>query len=225
MKRVALMRRTSAMGLVALLLAAGAAAAQDIPGYPEHVTAYDPREVAMLPPFCPHTQLFRDRVPGGNDPDAIQRWQSVFGNMYLHMHHYCWGLMHMHRAKVLARDERVRRFNFASAIGEFDYVIERARPDFVLLPEILTKRGEALLGLGRAAQAMAEFERAIELKPDYWPPYAQIADHHNSQGDRERARAILQAGLNRSPDAKALRRRLIELDEPPARPSVGRGSR
>lgn len=226
MKLVTVMRRASSAGLVSLLLAAGVpAAAQGIPGYPDSVTEYDPREVAMLPAFCPHTQLFRERVPGGNDPEAIRRWHAAMGDTFLAMHHYCWGLMHMHRARVLARDEQVRRFNYASAIGEFDYVIRHARPDFVLLPEILTKRGEALLGLGRAAAAITEFERAIELKPDYWPPYAQIADYHQSQGDREKARAILQAGLEHAPDAKALRRRLIELDEPSARSPVGRGSR
>ncbi|HXF47558.1 MAG TPA: hypothetical protein VNK91_15715 [Burkholderiaceae bacterium] len=226
MNQISRLQRASAVCFVPLLLAAPApSVGQGIPGYPEHVTEYDPREVAMLPRFCPHTQLFRERVPGGNDPEAIRRWHAAMGDIFLAMHHYCWGLMHMHRAKVLARDSQVRRFNFASAINEFDYVLRQARPDFALLPEILTKRGEALLGLGRAALALGEFERAIELKPDYWPPYAQIADYHKSQGDREKARAILQAGLKHAPGTKGLQRRLQELDEPPAQMPTGRSSK
>ncbi|GAB4466149.1 MAG: hypothetical protein OHK0044_05640 [Burkholderiaceae bacterium] len=215
--------RAFATGTFSLLLfATMPAAGQGIPGYPEHVTAYDPREVALLPRFCGHTQLFRDQVPGGSDREAIRRWQAALGDMYLHMHHYCWGLMHLNRAKILARDAQVRGFNYASAINEFDYVLQRARPDFALLPEILTKRGEALLGLGKAAQAIAEFERAIELKPDYWPAYAQMAEHHQRQGDRDKARRILQAGLKNAPDAKGLQRRLKELEEPPAQDPTAR---
>jgi tetratricopeptide (TPR) repeat protein len=218
MNFVVVLHRALATALVPLLLAAGApAAAQSIPGYPEQVTDYDPREVAMLPRFCPHTQLFRERVPGGNDPEAIRRWHAAMGDTFLHMHHYCWGLMHLHRAKVLARDAQTRRFHYGSAVGEFDYVIQRARQDFVLLPEILTKRGEALIGLGRAALALAEFERAIELKADYWPPYAHISDYHKGNGDTKRAREILEAGLARAPQAKGLQRRLEELDDQSAK--------
>jgi tetratricopeptide (TPR) repeat protein len=199
-----------------LLAFAGTALSQDIPGYPEHVTAYDPREVALLPKYCIHTQLFRDNVPGGNDQAEIRRWYAVMGETFHHMHHYCWGLMKLHRAKALARDARVRSFNYASAIDEFDYVLKQAKPNFVLLPEILVRRGEALLGLGRHAQALAEFERAIELKPDYWPAYAQISDHYKSVGELAKARQALEDGLQHAPDAKGLRRRLQELEERPA---------
>jgi hypothetical protein len=203
-------------GASALLVVMQPASAQDIPGYPPQVTAYDPREVALLPRYCIYTQLFREHVPGGSDQAEIRRWQAAMGDIFQAMHHYCWGLMHLHRAKVLARDAQVRSFNYASAINEFDYVLKQAKPGFVLLPEILVRRGEALLGLGRHAQALAEFERAIELKPDYWPAYAQISDHYKSVGELAKARQALEDGLQHAPDAKGLRRRLQELEEPPA---------
>lgn len=212
MRVVLVLYRVTIGILVPFLLAACApAGAQGIPGYPEHVTDYDPREVVMLPDYCKYTQLFRDRVPGGNDREMIRRWHSTMGDVFIHMHHYCWGLMHLYRAKVLARDAQSRGFHYDSAVREFDYIMERTPKDFALLPEMLTKKGEALLGLGKAVLAMAEFERAIELKPDYWPPYAHIADHRRSTGDYVKAREILQAGLARSPGAKPLQRRLDEL--------------
>lgn len=199
--------------LTVLLAIPGVAPAQaPIPGYPDFVTEYDPREVAQLPPYCKHTQLFRERVPGGNDPQQIEYWKNLMGPPYEAMHHYCWGLMKLHRATVLARDATARRFYFGSAIGEFDYVLRYVRPDFAMLPEILTKRGEALLGLDRAAQAIAEFERAIESKPDYWPPYARLSDYYRSIGDLTAAKHVLERGLARSPNAQALLRRLKELD-------------
>lgn len=212
MNFVVVLPRALASGLVPMLLAACApVAAQGIPGYPEHVTEYDPREVVMLPEYCKYTQLFRDRVPGGNDREMIQRWHATMGDVFIHMHHYCWGLMHLHRAKVLARDAQARGFNYDSAVREFDYIMERTSRDFPLLPEMLTKKGEALLGRGKAALALAEFERAIELKPDYWPPYALISDHYRANGDLVKARQILEEGLKRSPGVKGLQRRLKEL--------------
>ena len=47
----------------------GSAQAQQIQGYPS-LDAYDVREVAMLPRFCPYTQRFRLTVPGGSNAGA-----------------------------------------------------------------------------------------------------------------------------------------------------------
>jgi hypothetical protein len=189
------------------------ARAQEIPGYPTNFDAYDPREVAMLPAYCPYTQLFRARVPGGNDPDQIAHWQSVFGDTFLHLHHYCWGLMKTNRAVLLARDKGVREFYLRNSLPEFDYVIERSPPTFILLPEILTKKGENLVRLGRGPIAIVEFQRAAELKPDYWPPYAQMSDYYKSIGDKSKARQTVERGLSFSPEAPALTRRLAELSQ------------
>jgi tetratricopeptide (TPR) repeat protein len=215
MSTTRLVRRlaASALAVCALLLVARTATGGDIPGYPQLVTGYDPREVAMLPKYCIYTQLFRDNVPGGNNPAEIQRWHAIMGDIFIHMHHYCYGLMYLNRATLLARSAEIRGYNFNNAIMEFDYVLARAPKDFVLLPEILTKKGEVMLRQGRAPLAMTEFERAIEIKPDYWPPYAQMSDHYASIGDKEKAREILQRGLAQVPGATALQRRLRELDD------------
>lgn len=207
-------RRVASLLLV-LLLSAGAASAQEIPGYPSSVTAYDRREVAMLPSYCPYTQLFRDHVPGGNNLEMIRNLTARLGSIFNDLHHYCYGLMKMNRAVLLARDATTKRFYLNDAVGEYDYMIQRAKPDFVLLPEIHTKKGEALVHLSRGALAVFEFERAIELKPDYWPPYARLADYYKDLGQRQRARETLEAGLKAAPDTQALRRRLAELDAAP----------
>ena len=67
------------------------------------------------------------------------------------MHHYCWGLMKLNRALYLARTEQARSFYFRDAILEFDYVLERSPENFILRPEILTKKGQSLIRLGRGA--------------------------------------------------------------------------
>jgi hypothetical protein len=214
MKTLRLVRGISRTILaVGVILVGVPAFAAGAPGYPDDVREYDAREVALLPPYCAHTQSFRDRLPGGRNPDEIKRWGSIMGEETFNgMHHYCWGLMKTNRALFLARDQRFRRFYLEDAIGEFDYVIRIAPPDFVLLPEILTKKGENLIRLGQAPLAIPELQRAIELKPDYWPPYAAISDSYKGTGDLNKAREVLEKGLSASPDAKALQRRLAELD-------------
>lgn len=202
--------RAGAMALC--LLAAGAFVARaEIPGYPSTVEGYDSREVALLPAYCKHTQLFRTHVPGGNNQDEISRWSAQMGPAFQAMHHYCWGLMKTNRAMLLAKSPQDRQFYLSSSIGEFDYVLERAQPGFVLLPEIYTRKGENLIRLGRSGPAIEALEKAIELKADYWPPYAHLSDFYKSTGNTAKARDILGKGLALVPDAKGLRRRLAEL--------------
>ena len=175
---------------------------------------YDPQSVAMLPPYCKYTQAFRGNVPGGNNPAEIERWTTIMGGTFNHMHHYCWGLMRTNRALYFGRTNQDRIRNLNSSIREFDYVIRNATSNFVLLPEIFTKKGENLIRLGRGPLGILELQRAIELKPDYWPPYAYLSDYYKEMGDRARAREWLEKGLSTSPNTKALMRRLAELDGP-----------
>jgi tetratricopeptide (TPR) repeat protein len=182
---------------------------------PMHLEAqriYEPREVAMLPAYCKYTQNFRERVPGGNNPAEIERWTTLMGSTFIHMHHYCWGLMNTNRALYLARTKRDRMFDLNNSILEFDYVIRNATPNFVMLPEILTKKGENLIRLGRSPHGMLELRRAIDLKPDYWPPYAYLSDYYKEIGDLAQAREWLEKGLSVTPDVKALKSRLAKLE-------------
>ena len=205
--------------LVTIMARAGTG---DIVGYPAHVEAYDPREVALLPRYCTYTQLFRDHVPGGKDKAAIDSWYARLGPTFHQLHHFCWGMMQTNRAMLLATDRDTREFYLAAANTNFDYVIERSPPEFILLPEILARKGENLIRLGRGQLALVELQRAAELKPDYWPPYAYMSDYYRESGDRARAREVLEAGLQRIPESQALRTRLAELD---SKPKTKKGTR
>ena len=176
------------------------------------IQAFDPREIRLLPPFCINTDTFRDRIPGGRNSTLIEQWHAQMGPTFIYMHHYCYGLMKTNRATLFALDQATRTFYLRDAVAEFDFVIARAAPDFYLLPEILTRKGENLIRLGLGEAGLLDLERAIELKRDYWPAYAHISDFHKSKGDLRAARQWLQQGLAESPDSKGLLRRLAELD-------------
>lgn len=188
------------------------------PGYPDSPYAGDPREMAMVPRYCIYTQSFRDVVPGGANQAEINRWSSVMGVTFIHMHHYCAGLIVTNRAILLSRTPADRQFHLNSSIVEFDYVIQRAPQDFIVLPEILTKKGENMIRLGRAHLGIVELQRAIDLKPDYWPPYVQLSDYYKGTGDFQKAREHLENALSYSPDAQAVKRRLAELNGVKAKP-------
>lgn len=207
---------------LALLLGGVQACAQGIPGYPDTVEGYDPREIGMLPRYCIYTQVFRDRVAGGNNRQMIDSWYAQMGQVFHTMHHYCYGLMKTNRAVYLAQNETTRRFYLLDSLTEFDFVIQRAPADFVLLPEILAKKGENLIRLGKGSVGLLELERAIELNPGYWPPYAHLGDYYKSLGDLKTARDWLERGLAQAPDATGLKRRLSELDAPEGRPKSKR---
>ena len=175
---------------------------------------FDPKQLAMLPPYCKYTQVYRQNVPGGNDPHQIERWSSVLGpENFIHMHHYCFGLESTNRALYFSSTKLDRDRELTTSVREFDYVVERVAPDFALLPEILTRRGENLLRLGNAPQGVVDLDRAIALKPDHWPPYAALSDYFKALGDLASAREWVEKGLSAAPGTKALQRRLTELDK------------
>jgi len=175
-------------------------------------------DTSMLPPYCKYTQLYRDQVRGGGDAEQIARWNSILGaGNFWHLHHYCFGLEHSNQALYSSRTKQERDSQLAQSVTEFRYVLERVAPDFALVPEILTRKGENLLRLGNGPEGVADLHRAIELKPDYWPPYAALSDYHRTLGEFEAARTWAQRGLSAAPGTKALQRRLAELDNPKAR--------
>lgn len=173
---------------------------------------YQPRDTALLPAYCKYTQDFRERVPGGNNVAEIERLTALMGGVFIHMHHYCYGLVATNRATFFSRTPQERAQYLNTSLNEFDYVIQRAPPDFALLPEILTKKGENLIRLERGPQGLLDLQRAIEIKADYWPPYAAISDYFKETSQIAKAREWLEKGLSAAPDAKALVRRLADLD-------------
>lgn len=181
-----------------------------------------PAAYALLPPYCRSTGY--TAVPGGRNPAEVKRWGGLMGPSFAHMHHYCWALFAVNRA-IVAPTAQERQSLLGRSIGDFSYVIENAAKDFVLLPEIHTKRGESLLQIGNAGRAIADFMRAIELKADYWPPYVQLSDHFKKIGDLPQAREWAEKGLSLVPTSRTLQERIAELEEAKTKSAKGVSSR
>src|SRR5690606_30263409 len=113
----------------------------------------------------------------------------------------------------IAQTKQERISWLTSSIGEFDYVIRNAKPDFVLLPEILTKRGENLVDIGRVSDGVGSLVRAIELKRDYWPAYVILSDYYEGVKDNAKALLWIERGLAAAPQAEPLKRRWQSLSK------------
>jgi tetratricopeptide (TPR) repeat protein len=175
----------------------------------------DARDLQMLPPYCKYTQIYRSKVPGGDNLAEIKRWTKIMGHKnFAHMHHYCWGLEATHEGLYFERSKLGRDRKLTASISEFQYVIRNVEPDFAMLPEILTKQGQNLILLDRAPEALPVLNRAIDLNRRYWPPYAALGDYYRDLGDSAKAREWLEKGLKEAPEANALKRRLADLSAP-----------
>jgi hypothetical protein len=187
---------------------------------PEGVTA---GEMALLPPYCPDTQLFKygDRVT--NPSPNANFWISKMGTTFWAMHHYCWALIRMNRAKQIGVSAPMREGHIKGALADYEYVLTNATSEFPLSPEILTRMGDAYLLLGATGAAMEVYARARQIKPDYWPPYVAWAEVLVGIGKREEAVALVEDVIKLQPDDPVLQaryKRLLVAAKPAQRAKV-----
>jgi len=191
------------------------------PAYAEPPPNITAEEKMLLPPYCAHTMSkLLGRGEDIHQPSARARyWIEVLGGQGFNavlwrMHHYCYALIHMARGQRAGLSHMQYVSAWSSVVMEINFTLQYAPPlesDFILMPEMMLYRGRALMRLKKPEQAIADFEKAIEAKADYWPPYLDIADHYASIGAKGKAISVLQQGLAITPDAKALKLRLKEL--------------
>ena len=157
-------------------------------------------EYDLLPPYCRGQEHVANQYfkPDGG------KWKNILGIDYYHFHHYCWGLVNLGKAYKSGISSEVRKGLLKTSIGDIMYSIDRSSSDFVLLPEMYTRIGQALLGLGEERQAETAFKRAWQANPEYWPPYVWWAQHLLRQGKTREALAIAEDGKKNAPDSKAL---------------------
>lgn len=140
----------------------------------------------------------------------------MLGKDFRHLHHYCWALINLNRATRYGIPKLQRKGLLESVLSDYQYVLDRADPEFLLLPEILTRAGEAELMLARPERAGEAFARARQLKPDYWPAYSHWIEYLIGKGRRGEAKEFAREGLEISPSSKTLQEQYRLLGGNPA---------
>ncbi len=161
-------------------------------------------EVALLPSYCPDTMGFKYGDATYNTSPRAAYWVSLMGPGFWAVHHYCWALANLRRAKGIPSRSPLRVGTLEGVRADYIYVFENTRPDFVLLPEIYTRMGEVELLLGNVGGALVAYAKARQLKPDYWPAYSEWAEFLIKANQKVAAKQLIESGLSFAPDSKAL---------------------
>jgi len=128
-----------------------------------------------------------------------------------HMHHFCDCVRFTNRAYSSLGNWMDMRYNLKIAIGGCDYVLDRASPDFHMIPEIRLQKGKALKLYRQEGKAITEFMEAIKGNPQLAQAYVELADIQKNNKKRQEALKTVTQGLRHVPDSKPLQRRYTEL--------------
>jgi len=173
---------------------------------------YDPswpgqKDFPLLPAYC------RARLDKSLPPQEGERWKARLGEDFgMVVHHYCAGLNFLRRAGLRQEEPSDKPNLLIQAANEFGYVVEKASPSFVLLPEVHVNRGRANNGLNRVGDALRDFQRAIDLRPDWPGGYLALAEMYAARGMMEDAKSALNAGIEKASDPTVLKSRLATLE-------------
>lgn len=128
-----------------------------IAGKPDNVTS---AEMATIPPYCPYAQSWDQYMVS---PES-KRWASILGKPFHAIHHYCWAQINMQRALRSGTPESTRMSLYKMVRDDYLYVIQRSTPEFVLLPEMMSRLGEVEVRLSLIREANQSFATARKLK-------------------------------------------------------------
>lgn len=156
-------------------------------------------ELALTPAFCQDVQTVNGWSQFSRPSPRSPHWLSLMGPTFWGMHHYCWAMVHLQRAERAGTTPQFRSWAIREAIADFYYVVRVAPADFILLPEIYYRVGEAHLMLGEYGAALGEFQKSRNAKPGYWPPYLAEANLMLKSGKKKEAVAVLEKGLAEIP--------------------------
>lgn len=180
--------------LLAAMLGANAGLAMDRLGMTE-------AEARGMPPVC------IAKMTGG---ELAKQWSAMVGPDFVHVHHYCMGINFLSRAYG-ARDRQDRGFQLKNAHDNLMYMVKAASPAFVIMPDVYLNLGIVYRMRSETGQAIASFQKAIELNPQASRAYRELADSYVTIGDRAKALAIITDGLRQNPETRSLQRLYAEL--------------
>ena len=191
------LRRIFGLGVLALGVGFGTQPVSAAPFAPSA------SELAVLPPFC--------KAKLSADPSDDAPYAASIGPDWLHIHHYCFGLNFANRYFQDFGNRVAQADDLKEAINNYDYVLEHATPDFWMRAEIGTQKARILAAAKGNAQAIAALQIALQTNVDYAPAYAVLSDVYRDIGQKAKALASVEQGLQRVPLDRPLQRRYKNL--------------
>jgi tetratricopeptide (TPR) repeat protein len=136
---------------------------------------------------------FVSRVATGE----VDRWKARLGPAWYALHHHCYGLAHLERAR-LAQDPAKRRYELDVAIREQQFALNRTPSENPMYAEMSNQKGLALRQKGDIAAALDAFDASIKAHPTLPAGYQGKALVYRDQKRFGDARSILEEGDTRT---------------------------
>lgn len=152
-------------------------------------------ETKMLPAYC----------------QAPDHWKSILGSAVVWNNHTCYGINRINRY-YKSRTSQEKRDNLQTALGDFNYSVNKLPPDFALMPEIFMYRGITYGLMDRVGEAVADLHKAISLDPKLTRAYNELATVYESRlAQPKKALEIITEGLRHNPGTTLMQRRYTRL--------------
>ncbi len=164
---------------------------------PGPVQAWTAQEIRAMPPYC------AGRFARNDNTAEYKRWEAQYGPDFLHTHHLCSGiglLNNYHKA----RTPQEKRGLLNEAMGNLNYMVQHAKPDFKLMPEVYWYRSRVYHLMDQPGQAVGDLRKAIELDPKQARFYTQAAEYLEKLRQRDEALKLVSEGLRHLPNHKGL---------------------
>lgn len=161
-------------------------------------------EFRSLPPYC------KVKMTSAVDSEEYKYWFQLLGKDFEHVHHYCAGMNFAARSyRLPGKQDRIYYRN--KAFANYQYMFDHAHQGFSLIPDVYMSRGRLYLSGDKAALALADFQKVVELNPGLASGYLAQADWYVKFKKNDEALAVITEGLRQVPDSKALQRRYAKL--------------
>lgn len=164
---------------------------------PAGAVKWSAAEISAMPPYC------AGRYVRTTNHAEYKRWESQYGPDFLHTHHLCDGIGLLNKYPGVA-DNVQKREMMKSIMGNLNYMIQNAKQDFKLMPDVYYYRGQAYNLVNKPGEAINDLRKAIELDPGYVQAYTLLADYLQKQRQKEEALRIVAEGLRHRPDSVSL---------------------
>lgn len=169
------------------------------------------KDFSLLPSFC--------KVRAGRGTTAeVTLWKKRLGSDYIHIHHFCAGL-HSYNYTTMNfpknKDEKAFHIHaLKSVLGEVKYMESKVKnKNFTFFPSIYLLKANAHADLGQTAEALIYFNKSITANKKFTRAYLALSRYYQKLGNKAKARATIEQGLQYKPSSKGLKRQLAELSQ------------
>jgi tetratricopeptide (TPR) repeat protein len=125
--------------------------------------------------------------------EVVTKWKRQIGDAFIHIHHYCAGLVYFDRGK-LHSEPKEKAYWLNRAKDETRYTYDRTSPENPMYARMAVTLARIYNELNRPNKSKEYIEKAMALHPEYDGSYIYVAMVHRKNGHQSKALEVLKQG-------------------------------